>query len=227
MAKSLLRLKAIKLRSKGISVIEIAKELGVSKSTASLWGRDVILSVEQLEKLRHRSIMGSELSRLKGALSQKHKRLEKIEKYINEGVAKLEILTDKEYLIAGLAIYWGEGGKKNRRVEFCNSDPKMVEFVIRWLKECFNVSKEDLICWVGINEAHSKRELEVKKYWSELVDIPVEKFRKTSYKRVKSQKVYDNFDQHFGTLYITVAKSAELFYKINGLISGLMNGRVA
>lgn len=227
MAKSILRLKARELRGKGVSVITIANQLGVSKGTVSLWVRDIILSVGQLAKLRHRSITGRELSRLKGSFSQKQKRLEKVEMYINEGKRRLATLTENEFLVAGLAIYWGEGSKKKSRVEFCNSDPEMVKFITRWLKVCFNVPKEDLICWIGINEAHLGRELDVRKYWSGIMDIPLESFRKTSYKRVKNQKVYENFNQHFGTLYITVAKSAELFYRIDGLVKGLTNGNVA
>lgn len=227
MAKSDLRLKARELRQQGFGVKEIAREINIPKSTVSGWVRDIILTVEQLEKLTQRSIKGSERGRLLGAFYQKQRRLDKIERYLNEGKSRLAILTENEFLIAGLAIYWGEGGKKKRRVEFCNSDPKMVKFITRWLKICFNVPKEELICWVGINEVHSERELEVREYWSELMEIPLKEFRKTSYKRVKNKKVYENFNQHFGTLYITVAKSSELFYKIAGLIDGLTNGRVA
>lgn len=227
MAKSVLRIKARKLRQQGFGVKEIARTISIPQSTVSKWVRDIILTLEQWEQLQKRSLKGAEKGRLLGAFSQKRRRLAKIEKYINDGKSKLATLNEREFLIAGLAIYWGEGSKKKRRVEFCNSDPEMVKFVTRWLKLCFNVLKEDLICWVGINEAHMDREIEVRKYWSELMEIPLERFRKTSYKRVKSQKVYENFNQHFGTLYITVAKSSELFYKINGLINGLINGSVA
>lgn len=227
MAKSVLRLKARELRQHGFGMKEISRILNAPKSTVSGWVRDINLTIEQLEQFKQRSIKGSERGRLLGALSQKQRRLDRVEKYINEGKSKLASLTKNEFLIAGLAIYWGEGSKKKRRVEFCNSDPEMVKFLTRWLKICFNVPKEDLICWIGINEAHSGRELEVRKYWSELMEIPPERFRKTSYKRVENQKVYENFNQHFGTFYITVTKSAELFYKIDGLINGLTKGSVA
>ena len=63
MAKSELRLKAINLRSKGGSIRDIAKKLGVVRSTVSLWTRHIILSVAQLEKLHHRRIKGGELGR--------------------------------------------------------------------------------------------------------------------------------------------------------------------
>ncbi len=59
MAYSLLKLKARELRNKGVSVKSIAKHLHISKSTASVWVRDIILSVDQLEALRKSSLDGA------------------------------------------------------------------------------------------------------------------------------------------------------------------------
>lgn len=221
MSKSMLRLEAIRLRRKGVSVKSIAQTLGISKSSASHWVRDIVLTVAQLENLRQASIKGAELGRLKSALIQREKRMKLIEESKSAGINRLSSLTKRELLIAGLALYWGGGGKKNRRVEFCNSDPGMIKFLILWLEKCFNVETSRLRCTVGINESHIKREKIVRKYWSEVLDIPLEQFRKTSFKRVKNSKIYDNFDNHFGTLSVVVSKSSSLFYEILGLIVGL------
>lgn len=129
MSKSLLYIQARKLRSKGESVRDIAKSLGVSRGTASHWVRDMVLTVEQLEKLRQSSIKGSELGRLRGALVQKARRAEIIKNAEQEGIRNLTGLEKREFLIAGVALYWGEGCKKTTRMEFCNSDPRMVKFL--------------------------------------------------------------------------------------------------
>lgn len=221
MAKSLLRIKARKLRAKGESVKDIAKKLGVSKSSVSLWVRDIILSVEQLEKLRQKSIKGGELGRLKGSLSQKFRRLELIEGYRKEGLERFKNLSGEEVFVAGISLYWAEGSKKKREVSFCNSDPNLINFMIYWLKRYFDVPNLRLRAVVGINEIHTKRESKVKKYWSEITGVPLEQFRKTSFKRVKNRKIYENFDDHYGTLSIKVLKGAGLCYKILGLIEGL------
>ncbi len=97
MAKSLLRLEARKLRKRGISVRTIAQTLQVSKNSASLWTRDIILSVEQLEALRQASIKGAELGRLKSSLMQKEKRLKFIEDFRIEGVGALSNLKEREF----------------------------------------------------------------------------------------------------------------------------------
>ncbi len=71
MAKTQQKIKARELRRKGVSVKTIATELGVAKSTVSLWVRDIILTVEQLEKIRRNWIVGTELGRLKRRFNAK------------------------------------------------------------------------------------------------------------------------------------------------------------
>ena len=55
MAKSLKKIKALKLRQSGMSIKEIASTIGISRSTASVWCREVVLSKSQKEKLFHYS----------------------------------------------------------------------------------------------------------------------------------------------------------------------------
>jgi transcriptional regulator with XRE-family HTH domain len=221
MAKYELKIKAREMRSKSLSVRTIAKELGVAKSTASLWVRDIILTVEQLEKIRETWIKGTELGRLKGALMQKNRRLDLIKKTKNEGIKKLKNLSDNEFFVAGIALYWAEGSKKKREFFICNSDPEMIVFILRWINKFFGIEVDRLRAVVGINEIHRKREDVVKKHWSVITRIPLSQFRKTSFKKVKLNKVYANFNEHYGTLGITVLKGSDIYYKMLGLIAGL------
>lgn len=221
MAKYQLRIEARKLRSKGVSVKEIAKKLGIARSTASVWVRDIILTVEQLETLQKASIKGAALGRLRSALLQKQRRLERIEESRRYGIEAISSLTKRELLIAGLALYWGEGSKKGQEVEFCNSDPKMIKFLLLWLQKCFNVSIHEIKCCVGINEIHAERDQIVREYWSNATGIPLHQFRKTSLKKVRNAKVYENFNDHYGTLTIIVANPSRFYFKIMGMIEGL------
>ena len=222
MAKYDLRIRARKLRAKGESVKVIAKTLGVSKSTVSLWVRDIILSVEQLEKLKHRSIKGRELGRLKGALVQKERSLLKLENSKNEAIKKIGPLNKRELLLVGAALYWAEGSKKHgRRVFFCNSDPDMINLFIRWLKVCYDIGIERLAVSVSINSIHKNRDFEIKKYWSEVTNIPLEQFRSTIFIDSKNKKTYKNYNVHYGTFRVGVLKSAQYFYDIIGLIKAI------
>lgn len=221
MAKYELRIKARELRSKGESVKTIAMELGVSKGTVSVWVRDIILSIEQLEKLRAASLKGAERGRLKSALLQKERWQKNLEKLKKQGIETVGNLTDRELLIAGLALYWGEGYKKGRRLQLCNSDPRLIQFILLWLKKCFAIPSEEVRCRVGINAIHKERDTVVKQYWSNITGIPLSQFANTSFKKVESKKIYDNFENHYGTLSIEVLQPARIYAKILGLIEGL------
>lgn len=221
MAKSQLRIQARELRKKGISVNQIALELKVAKSSASMWVRDIILSIEQLESLRNASLVGAERGRLKGALMQKERRLTLLEEHKKRGIETVGNLSDRDILIAGLALYWGEGSKKTRQVQFCNSDPQMIQFLLVWLKKCFGIELKELRCKVGINEIHADREQIVKEYWSTITGIPESQFRQTSFKKVQNKKTYNNYDNHYGTLSVIVMQPARFYGKIIGLIEGL------
>jgi len=209
------------MRKHGVSVKEIAKQLQISKGSASSWVRDIILSVEQLEYLRNSRLLGAERGRFKSALQQKQRRLDALKEMQNFGIKTIGSLTDRELLIAGLALYWGEGAKKDRRIDFCNSDPKMIQFLILWLNKCFQILPSEIICIVGINEIHRYREDEVKRYWTSISGIPLNQFRKTSFKKVTNKKIYENMNDHYGTLAVRVVQPSRFYGKILGLIEGL------
>lgn len=221
MAKSLLRLEARKLRKKGISVKKIAEYLHVSKSSASIWVRDIIMSIDQLEDLKKASLEGSARGRIRNAFLQKEKWQKNMEEFKRLGQEIIGNLNDRELLITGLALYWGEGSKKDRRVQFCNSDPIMIQFLIKWLKRCFDIKDQEIRCRVGINEIHKKRDSYVKDYWSKITGISIDQFTKTSFKKVNNKKIYENFNNYYGTLSVEVKHPSRFYAKIIGLIDGL------
>lgn len=228
MAKYKLRLEARELRKQGKSVNEITKILKVAKSSVSWWVRDIQLTEVQAALLKTRETKGRELGRFKTMQILRERRAKYIEEFNKRGARRLSRLTKNEFFILGLGLYWAEGGKtiRNRRVEFCNSDSTMIKFLLLWLVTCFKVPKENLRCVVGINQIHISREEIVKKYWSEATGIPLDQFRKTSFKKVTSTKVYENYEEHYGTLSILVAKSTSLYFEIMGFIKALMQVKI-
>lgn len=229
MSKYQLRLKARELRREGKSVIQIAKELVVSKSSVSWWVRDIALTDIQAALLKMREIKGAELGRFKTMQIMRERRIKYIGEFDKAGVSRISKLTKNEFFVLGLGLYWAEGTKsiRNKRVEFCNSDPIMIKFLILWLLNCFKVPKKNLRCVVGINQIHASRDQVVKEYWSEVTGIPLDQFRKTSFKKVVNTKVYDNFESHYGTLYVLVAKGTSLYFEIMGLIKALMQAEIS
>lgn len=224
MAKSTEKNKALYFRQKGESIKEIAKKIGVAKSTVSLWCRDIKLTAEQLARLYKKMVRGSYIGRLKGARVQYERRLKRIKDAENNGVEIIRKLTDRDLLLSGIALYWGEGSRKRREASFSNSDAEIIKFIIKWFRKIFNVKKEEFVLRVGINKIHKKRVDEVINYWSKITKIPKEQFRKTTLIKTKNKKFYNNFAIHYGTLTIKIKKSSEIYYQIMGLIKGLVSG---
>lgn len=221
MAKSKERNIAIELRKKGESIIVIAKKIKVAKSTVSLWCRDIELTPEQIEKLRQSRIKGGYAGRMKGARMQYNRRLEKIERFKKEGIREVGGLSDRDLLMIGVAFYWGEGSKKRRSLTFSNSDPEAIKIMLGFLKRIFKVKNNEISLYVGINKIHKNRVEKVENYWSGITKIPREQFTKVSLKDAKNKKIYTNFSVHYGTLTVRVKKSADLYYRMMGLIDAL------
>ena len=221
MAKSEQKIKARELRRNGESVKDISKIVGVSKSTASMWVRDIILNVEQLEKLKQKMLKGSELGRTKGAFIQKQRRIDLEKSLEKQSLQEITDLNDRELLVSGLCLYWGEGSKKQRELSWCNSDPQLINFMILWLNQCHGIGVERLAANVAINEVHTKRDEIVRNYWARITGIPINQFRNTVFKKTKLFKKYENFDDHYGTLRIRVLKPGVLWYKIVSQIKAL------
>jgi len=221
MAKTKEKNEVLKLRRKGKSIIDISKKIDVSKSTVSVWCRDIKLTKEQIENLRQRKIKGGYAGRMKGARMQYERRIKKIKDYEKKGVKEIGKLSDRDLLIAGLALYWGEGSKKTRRVSFSNSDPKIIKFIIKILRKVFKIKKDRLSAYIGINRIHKDRVEEVEDYWSKITGISRNQFTKTTLIKSKNKKRYSNFAVHYGTITIIVKKSSDLYYQIMGLINGL------
>lgn len=221
MAKSKEKNQALKLRQKGKSIKDIAKRLKIAKSTVSLWCRDIRLTPEQIQKLHEKMVKGGYRGRMKGARLQYERRLKRIKEWKKIGVERIGKLSNRDLLIAGLALYWGEGSRKTRRVSLSNSDPKIIQFIIKFLKRVFDIDKSRLTAYVGINRIHKNRVQEVENYWSKTTGIPKEQFTKTTLIKSKNKKKYSNFSVHYGTVTIKVRKSADLYYCIMGLIERL------
>jgi hypothetical protein len=221
MAKSNQRNRAIILRRKGESIKDIAKKLKVSKSSASIWCRDVQLTTVQINNLHKKMIAGGYVGRLKGSKIQHEKRLEREKISSVRGLLDVGKLSDRDLLMLLIALYWGEGGKSQRVFFISNSDPEMIKFIINAYEKVLKIDKSNIVLSVGLNIIHKNREEEVRNYWSSMLGISLKQFRKTIFIKSKNLKKCKNFKSHYGTLRINVVKSTGYYYKMIGLINAL------
>jgi len=209
------------LRQGGESIRQIAKRLKVSPSSASMWCRDIELSQEQTSELKRRHIDPEYGKRKDYHKKVRKERMDKEKKLYEQGIKEIGNISKRELFLTGIALYWAEGFKKDSRVGFASMDPAMINFFIRWLKECFNYSNEDLKLAVTANISHKYRIHEIQNYWSKQTGIPVEDFNKPFFQNVKWILKYDKPEDYYGVLRIRVKKSIELLRKMRGWIDGL------
>lgn len=214
------RLRAEDLRRKGWSIRDIAREVKVSRSSASIWCREIRLTKEQEQRLFKRAMKGRARGRILGASTNHLRKLERIAFHVQEGKKAIPTLSAKELLLVGAAIYWGEGSKKSQ-LGFINSDPDMIVFMYRWFQKALGARKEDFLPRILINALHKRRDKVIKNYWAQLLGLPVSQFKKTTFIKRPNTKRYSNHDNYFGLLTLRLRNSTELKYKILGLIEGL------
>jgi hypothetical protein len=213
---------AVNLRKKGSSIKEISKIVGVSRSTASLWCRDVLLSEKQKNTLREKMIKAGHADRLKGARVNRERRLENIrksQKFADEIFPSL-ISTDN-FMFTGLSLYWAEGSKNENRAIFTNSDPKMILIMIKWFKQFFNVNNLDFMPRIYLNKDHEYRKDEILIFWSNLLKFPTSQFGNIIYRNIDHKKIYENANGYHGVVSLRISKSAIIKYKIDALINKL------
>jgi hypothetical protein len=171
--------KALSLRRQGRSLKEISDELDISKSSASIWCRDIKLTNLQFEVLKCKRP-----DKNYGALANKAKREEQV-LYLRDrarrDVRRLNLSDTRRLRDIGAAIYWAEGAKRGNYIDFTNSDPKMVLLMMNWFRTICEVREDKFKISVFYHEGQN--EILMKKYWSKITGIPLSQFHKSIFKR--------------------------------------------
>jgi hypothetical protein len=163
------------LRALGWTLGEICEELGVSKASASLWCRDAEIDAEELgRRSRARHLNGNERARRRGPNRLQRAKGREIAELMTRGHQLIGDLSERDLLIAGTALYAGEGSKRDGAVVFANSDPRMVDLFMRWLRRFFDIEETRLRFWLYLHEG---LDLDAAtSFWSELTRIPLAQF---------------------------------------------------
>ena len=226
-AKDELRAKARDLREQGLDYEEIVAELGVSKSSVSLWVRDLPrppgLSYEESRK---RSADGvRRYWAVEGPIREAEREAARA-----ASAAEIGQLSDREFIIAGAIAYWCEGTKnkpyrRSDRVSFMNSDPGLIRFFLRFL-ETAGVIQDQLIFRVFIHESADIGEAQ--RFWLEVTQSQPDQFRRPAVKRHNPTTARRNRgDNYHGCLRVEVRCSTGLYRQIEGWAAAAMAGTAA
>lgn len=163
--------KAFVLRKENKSYREISEALNIPKSTLSNWLSRYPLPKEIIKKLRDNN--PERIKKYQQTMAAKRQLV--MSELKQKAFADLNPLSPKELFVAGLFLYWGEGGKTaNWRISLSNSDPAMIKFFILWARKCFKVKMDDFRVLIHLySDMDIKKELE---FWSKKLDIPHSQF---------------------------------------------------
>lgn len=119
------------MRKNGYSVGDIEKELGVSRSSVSIWVRDIELTEEQKKSLKEKSKKWA--GQNKGAQTNRDRSKAHRTEVRGRGYKKAESDTAFQVICA---LYWGEGTKStNNTAAIANADADVLRFWGKWLLE--------------------------------------------------------------------------------------------
>ena len=204
------------LRRQGLSFNEIRQKVKVSKSSVSLWVRDIELTKSQKQKLSKNGVKKEVIEkRRKTRLTRENNRRQLI---IDKAKFEIKHLLRKELWLVGIALYWGEGAKTLRSgVQFSNSDPRSIQLMMQFFKKNCKVPQNKFRGHIHIHP-HLDEE-RAKMYWHNISGIPYNQFYKTSKQHSKASKGKKD-TLPFGTFSIQICNT-ELFLKIKGWIEGV------
>ena len=165
--------RARELRAQGWSVKDIQQELGVSRSSVSVWVRDVPLTPEQRRALALRVREGPLVAGERSAARAREVR----RAYQAEG-RRLARERGVSYE-AGCMLYWAEGAKKRNVVKVTNSDVELLAYFANFLRREFAVRAEDMRLYCNLFADHVARQAEIESFWLDRLGLPPSCLRKS------------------------------------------------
>lgn len=184
MARNQDRQKAIELRQLGKTYGEIRVELNISKSTLSGWLRNYPLTDKQLGLLSTSRESRRHLAREKTSITKRIKLQKRLDKTYEEEKKNLLPLSKKELFLAGLFLYWGEGGKTHKgTLSISNTDPAVLKFSLFWMRKALEIPKEKIQVLLHLYDDMIVED--AVNYWSKTLKIPKNQFAKPYIKKSK------------------------------------------
>jgi DNA-binding XRE family transcriptional regulator len=182
-------------REHGLSVKRLARVIGVSRSSISLWVRDIELTPTQEAALLRAGAAGGAASRSR-ALARKRAAQDEGRNAARRG---------NRLHMAGCMLFWAEGSRSRNAVQFTNSDPCMAAFFLHFLRACFAVPDTKVRVCCNLFADHLERQQKIERHWLDALQLPPTCLTKTMVNRYSkhSQKKRRN-KLPYGTCRLTV-----------------------
>ena|SRR3989344_252714 len=195
------KLRAIELRENGHSYNYISGVLKISKSTLSDWLAHIPYepNEETIERIgRARAASGAVKTKMRQA---------SILAAAVESRRELGKVSRRDLFMLGLGLYIGEGSKTAEITRFVNSDPAVINIMIRWFTEALGLPKRNLR--IRIHLYPDCDEDSSLQYWSKVTTIPLSQFQKTSFDRRTDKKAMKSGKLLHGTAHLSLKSFGE------------------
>lgn len=178
---------AWKLRKEGKTYNEILKLTSIPKSTLSAWfGKDMGMPFDRNALVKHLANIRPLANKMR--TKQRLDGLEEIKNRIDSEVVDYPLRTIAFQKSMLAMLYWAEGSKHDGMsgLKFTNTDPKMIDLFMTLLRSCYKLDETKCYMYLQLHYYHPIKES--KKFWSELVNIPVSQFHATIMKKRSRKK---------------------------------------
>ncbi len=200
-------------RDEGLSLNEIAARLQVSKSSVSLWARDIVLTEPQIAQLMAQNPLYNGQMRS----SQLSKIRSRAIRLGYQETGRQRARQGDPLHMAGCMLYWAEGSKGRCDVAFTNSDPEMVAFFVHFLQRCYSVQKHEIAVYVNCFDDQAAVDV-IEDFWLERLGLPRAQIRKTTLNYFSSYSQKKRVGRlKFGTCRVVVHRT-EIVQNIYGAI---------
>lgn len=223
-AKDELRQRARDLRRAGRTYDEIVHELGVSKSSVSLWTRDLPKPpTRRAGSYSFKRVSAARHAQWDSVLAERERERAELKA---TAAAAVGTLSDRDLLLIGTALYWAEGAKdkpydRREQLKFVNSDPDVVRVHLRWLTAMGVASDR----WTFALSIHESADLDrATAYWKSVVGT-AGRWRKPQLKRHKPLSRRKNVGAGYhGCLVVYVLRSRREYQLMDGTWRGIVEG---
>jgi transcriptional regulator with XRE-family HTH domain len=166
----------------GLALREIAEQLGVSKSSVSLWCRDIALSPDQEAALLAKNpALNGQLLGMR--VRRERCRLRRIE--AQEHGRELARKGDPIHR-GGCMLYWAEGSKTRNAVQIVNSDADLLDTFLHFLRVCYAVPDQAMTLSVNCFLGNGLTLEEIHDWWLTRLGLPSSCLRRAVVNRPSS-----------------------------------------
>jgi DNA-binding transcriptional regulator YdaS (Cro superfamily) len=204
-------------RDEGRAIKEIARLVGVSPSSVSVWVRDIELTHAQHAVLQARNGLHERQRLAHAAMAAKARARRAAAQQEGRGRAR----SLGERYAGGCMLYWAEGSRHRNKVVFTNSDPAMARFFAEFIRDFFDIGIERFRLTCNLFADHESRQREIEDFWLSTVGLPRSSLCKSTvnrYSRYTKKKRTNKLP--YGTCRIAV-HSTEIAQTIYGSIQEL------